>query len=155
MSASRSRRQIPMDRLSTEATQMLAAGQEAADSAGIPFLASGFLLLGALACEDGTGQRLLTSLRLDEAILRGAVLADRDEHNLVELDDPVTAVRDAIVESAELVAPTEKVSPTDVLVVLFDLPRSMAARVMRRCGFDPQTVARALRVKDIGASFGE
>ena len=144
-----------MDRLSSEAAHMLAAGQQAANSAGIRFLASGFLLLGALACEDGTGQRLLTSLRLDEAILRVAVLAERDGHNLLELDEPVTAVRDAIVQSAELVAPTEKVSPTDVLVNLLGLPRSMAARVVRRCGYDPRSVARALRAKDIGNSSDE
>jgi hypothetical protein len=106
---------------------------------------SGLVLHAAATADDQFSAALLGVIGVDLDALSAAVDVEWTARTKGHQDQPVTLVNQAFQAVAAAALPDAQLNLASLLVEIVAYPDSMATRVMRRVGADPNRVAEKLR----------
>ena len=143
--ATEGRPRHPVGLFDAHAKAVFLAAQQDAERRGAKFLVSGLVLHAAATAGDQFSAALLGLIGVDLDALDAAVDAEWDAGSHRLQDQPPTLLNQAFQAVAAAAPPRMELDLASLLVEILAYPDSMATRVVRRVGADPNRVAEELR----------
>jgi len=136
----------PMERLDANIRQWFLDAQNDANRRGGQYLTTGLILTAAARSKTVFAERLLATLGLrSSAQLEEIFDAEWASSRPFFHDEPVTAVKESILRSADEEEASRLVNPEVFVATMFEFPTGMASKMVKRLGLDPSDVSRRLR----------
>jgi len=143
--ATEDRPRHPIGLFDAHAKAVFSAAQRDAERRGGKFLVSGLVLHAAATAGDHFSAALLGLIGVDVDALSAAVDAEWNAGSHRLQDQPPTLLNEALQAVAAAAQPDAQLDLASLLVELLAYPDSMATRIVRRVGADPNRVAEGLR----------
>ena len=134
----------PVARFDSPAKNVFSAAQQDAERRGGKVLVSGLILYSAAKAGDNFSTALLEALDTDLDTLNAAIDTEWAERSAWTQDQPFTVVKESFQGVADESPPGAELHLLSLLVKMLEYPDSMASRVIKRMGVEPETLARRL-----------
>jgi len=138
----------PVGLFDAHAKRAFDAAQQDADRRGGKVLVSGLVLNAAANAGDSLSARLLEAMGTDLKTFNSAVDAEWSARSRWLQDQPFTLVNEAFQKVAANSEPGTDLRLETLLAVMLGYPDSMASRVVRRIGIEPEILAERIAVDE-------
>ncbi len=134
----------PVALFDSHAKSVFSAAQQDAERRGGKVLVSGLILYSAANAGDSFSIALLEALDTDLDTLNAAVDAEWNERSHWAQDQPFTVVKESFQRAADDSPSDAELHISRLLAKMLDHPDSMASRVTKRLGVEPEVLAKRL-----------